>query len=92
MKKTRKQMVSIAMVLAMMTGTLAGCGSTAESPAAGSAPVESAETSAAGTAAAAGDLSVESLGIEFLVPDGDMIPDIPADYDGRPSTSYAGGP
>lgn len=87
MKKTRKQMVSIAMVLAMMTGTLAGCGSTAESPAAGSAPVESAETSAAGTAAAAGDLSVESLGIEFLVPDGDMIPDIPADYDGRPSTS-----
>lgn len=33
------------------------------------------------------ELTFESLGIEFLVPDGELIPNIPDEYDGRPTTS-----
>lgn len=92
----KKKAVSMFMVLVMAAGTLAGCktakepsgGTTTQGVAGESSVTESADGETSATEPVTdGELSVQSLGIDFLVPDGDMVPDIPEEYDGRPATS-----
>lgn len=86
----KKRALSIVLSAIMVMGLMTGCGQSAEitnSTETTDAAETATETEADSTDAVSEDLTVESLGVEFLVPDGEMIPEIPDEYDGRPTTS-----